>query len=132
VPETHQTSGHQEHLPDGTADPVPDAIPAAGQPSDPLPADTDETPADAPLIIPVTGEAAGAPAESAFDVANDIEFDRAFRGYDRTQVDDYIDKLTLDYNAICQQCHELEQENKGLRRVLAALERLPEEDGENT
>lgn len=59
------------------------------------------------------------PEESAF--VNDIEFDAAFRGYDRAQVDDYIEKLTVDYNAICKKCAALDDENRWLRRALAEL-----------
>ena len=56
---------------------------------------------------------------------NDIEFDISFHGYDRVQVEDYLIALTKDYNAICQKCDALEQENEGLRRALSKL-------GENT
>jgi len=53
---------------------------------------------------------------------NDITFDRKLRGYDRRQVDDYIESLTVDYNDICAKCDELEKENQGLRRALAKLD----------
>lgn len=42
-------------------------------------------------------------------VENDIEFDVRFRGYDRKQVQEYIDALTDDYNKICARCEELEE-----------------------
>ncbi|HCC35138.1 MAG TPA: hypothetical protein DEQ02_05690 [Ruminococcaceae bacterium] len=57
------------------------------------------------------------PESTAF--FNDIEFDIRFRGYDRMQVDDYIDKLSEDYNKICGICASLEEENRGLRVALA-------------
>lgn len=63
-------------------------------------------------------------AESAFSVANNIEFGLQFRGYSREQVDDYIGAISEDYNAICETCEELQAENKGLRRALAKLEGL--------
>jgi len=56
-------------------------------------------------------------------LTNNIEFDRRFRGYDCGQVDDYIAQLTAEYNAICERCAELERENKGLRKALAAIDR---------
>ena len=52
---------------------------------------------------------------------NDIVFDVKFRGFDRDQVCDYIDKLTVDYNRICKRCAALETENIGLRTALATL-----------
>jgi hypothetical protein len=58
--------------------------------------------------------------ESEF--TNDIEFDVKRKGYDRFQVDHYIDSLTEEYNAICRQCAGLEYENEGLRQALAALQ----------
>ena len=64
------------------------------------------------------------PEENAFDIANDIEFDVKFRGYDRLQVDDYIDKLTLDYNAVCEKNASLVTENEGLRLTLSELYKL--------
>lgn len=63
-------------------------------------------------------------SETGSPFFNDIEFDLQFRGYNRAQVDDYIDALTADYNAICRTCEELTAENKGLRRALAKLEGL--------
>ena len=75
--------------------------------------------------ISVTPEPA--PDDSAF--FNNIEFDTKFRGYNRDQVDDYINKLTVDYNAICERCDALEQENEGLRRALAELGRAPKGSG---
>jgi DivIVA domain-containing protein len=66
----------------------------------------------------VSGEQAGQPDT---DFTNNIEFDTRFKGYDRAQVDDYIDKITLDYNAICKKCAALEEENEGLRQALAGL-----------
>lgn len=62
------------------------------------------------------------PKNTSKGFANNITFDNKFRGYDRDQVDDYIDKLTEDYNAICERCTSLEQENEGLRSALARLE----------
>ncbi|MCL2694850.1 MAG: DivIVA domain-containing protein [Clostridiales bacterium] len=59
--------------------------------------------------------------ESAF--ANDIEFDVAFRGYNRKQVDNYIEQLTAEYNDICVKCAALEDENSGLRLALSELMR---------
>ena len=52
---------------------------------------------------------------------NDIQFDTKFRGYDRLQVDHYIDAITGDYNAICEKCAALEEENESLRRAIAQL-----------
>ena len=72
-------------------------------------------------------EADAAPATVATDVPafyNDIEFDTKFRGYDRDQVDDYIAKLTVDYNAICEKNAALVRENEGLRRVFTAIQQL--------
>lgn len=57
--------------------------------------------------------------ESAF--TNDIVFDVKLHGYNREQVDDYIDKLTIDYNAICKKCDALEKENSGLRKILTTI-----------
>ena len=59
--------------------------------------------------------------EQTNDFTNDIVFDTRFRGYDRAQVDHYLDKITEDYNAICKQCAALEVENKGLRQALSAI-----------
>jgi len=52
---------------------------------------------------------------------NDIEFDIKFRGYDCAQVDHYLNALTEDYNAICRESEALKQENRGMRKALAAL-----------
>jgi len=57
----------------------------------------------------------------AFDRVNDIEFDLQLRGYKKEQVDDYVEALAKDYNAICERIAEVELENKGLRRILTAL-----------
>ena len=53
---------------------------------------------------------------------NNIEFDTKFRGYDKLQVDDYIDKISIDYNAICAKCAQLEQENEAFRKAIIRLE----------
>ena len=60
--------------------------------------------------------------QSAF--SNDIEFDTSFRGYNRDQVNDYLDKLTIDYNAICEKCATLEDINDRLHTTLSELSRL--------
>ena len=60
--------------------------------------------------------------QSAF--TNDIEFDTSFRGYNRDQVNDYLDKLTIDYNAICEKCATLEDVNDRLHTALSELSRL--------
>ena len=62
-------------------------------------------------------------SEKVENFTNDIEFDIRFRGYDRGQVDHYLDKLTEDYNAICKKCASLEDENDGLRQTLASISR---------
>jgi len=46
---------------------------------------------------------------------NNIDFDISFRGYNRRQVERYIDALTIDYNKICARCQELEKQNEFLR-----------------
>ena len=66
---------------------------------------------------PRNKESVSLPESTAF--FNDIEFDLRFRGYDRMQVDDYIDKLSEDYNRICAICAYLQEENRGLRVALA-------------
>lgn|GEM_PF-5372663 len=57
---------------------------------------------------------------------NDITFDQKFRGYDRDQVEDYLEKLTKDYNALCATNATLRWENEGLRNVLAQLGHRPD------
>lgn len=53
---------------------------------------------------------------------NDIDFDTAFRGFNRQQVQHYIAALTKDYNAICQKCAKLEQKNDSLTKALIQLQ----------
>ena len=60
--------------------------------------------------------------QSAF--TNDIEFDRSFRGYNRDQVHDYLDKLTIDYNTICEKCATLEEVNDKLHATLSEFSQL--------
>jgi len=59
--------------------------------------------------------------DDAESFTNDIEFDIRFRGYDRKQVDHYIDQFTEEYNAICKQKAGLEKENEELRKLLTAV-----------
>jgi len=66
-------------------------------------------------------------ASSAFK--NDITFDVKFRGYDKTQVEDYLAALTVDYNDICAQCDVLEHENAGLRALLSRVGRSYQSGG---
>ena len=89
-----------------------------------------DDPVGKPIDDSFFDEAAGQTGETeeADSFTNDIEFDIKFRGYDRGQVDHYLDAITEDYNAICAKCDALEQENEGLRRALANLN-LPHEEG---
>ena len=48
----------------------------------------------------------------------DIDFDISFRGYNRQQVESYIDELIKDYNRIRARCHELELKNDQLHESL--------------
>ena len=52
---------------------------------------------------------------------NDIEFSTRARGYDRLEVDDYIAKLSISYNAICEKCFALEKENEWLRNAVTSF-----------
>ena len=81
------------------ADESPGITPAAAGPA------SEETPAGIPEETP------SQPA----DPENDIVFDVRFRGYDRQQVEKYIDALTRDYNRICARCRDLEERNEVLR-----------------
>ena len=58
--------------------------------------------------------------------SNNIEFDLKFRGYDKRQVDHYLDELSLDYNALCKDYAALQEENEGLRRTLSVIYRSSE------
>ena len=51
----------------------------------------------------------------AQNAANNITFDIGFRGYDREQVDNYIEALTAEYNKICIRVGELEKQNENIR-----------------
>ncbi|MCL2512574.1 MAG: DivIVA domain-containing protein [Oscillospiraceae bacterium] len=55
------------------------------------------------------------------ELINNIAFDIKLRGYDRRQVDHYLDEISREYNAICEQKAALEEENEGLRQALAAF-----------
>ncbi|MDR1805759.1 MAG: DivIVA domain-containing protein [Clostridium sp.] len=52
---------------------------------------------------------------------NDIMFDLRLRGYDRRQVDEYLDAITEDYNKICARCAELSEENARLQNGIDTL-----------
>ena len=59
--------------------------------------------------------------ESKAAFRNDIEFTVRSRGYDRLEVDDYLEKLTHSYNAICEKCSALETENEWLRNAVTSF-----------
>jgi len=69
--------------------------------------------------------------ETLENAENDITFDIKFRGYDRHQVDDYIEKLTIDYNNICRNCSKLEKDNRVLLMAVTRLVELEDDAYEN-
>ena len=60
-------------------------------------------------------------ARAAAVFRNNIAFDISFRGYDRRQVEDYINAVTKDYNEICEKNAELIKRNKSLNGALSVL-----------
>jgi DivIVA domain-containing protein len=92
-------------------------LPADNSPAVSLPSPDGNSPAEA-FVEYVTA------APAAFEQINDITFDVKFRGFDRRQVTDYIEALAKDYNSICTKNAALQEENEGLRRALAALNRI--------
>lgn len=56
---------------------------------------------------------------------NNIQFGVRFRGYDRTEVDDYIAAITEDYNKMCERMQTVSDENAILSKgILVLTEKL--------
>ena len=78
-------------------------------------------PPDFAMRLPTEALDDGALEEVSDSPENDIGFDISFRGYNRQQVETYVDALTKDYNKICARCRELEEKNKMLREGSDAI-----------
>ncbi len=99
----------------------PQTAPAAGQGD--IPAKPHLVRYRAEGTGPNMAEEPGPPVSPASAFENDIEFGLQFRGYNRAEVDSYLEAITEDYNRMCEKADALVTENEALRRAIIRLMR---------
>lgn len=52
-----------------------------------------------------------------------VEFKRVFRGYNEKEVDEFVQKVVSEYEALYQRCQELEEENRALKARVQKFEK---------